>query len=131
MAPRISPQSRKISTSNLDQPHGTNNWESFFSGSAWQYDASTDAVMAMIHAKSRLDASIAKRFVTLDRVRPGKEMLTRVIAMLSLRYRRCPPSQGSFPSRPRPRSSGWRVKGSLHWKKPTNEATAAAAFAHP
>jgi four helix bundle protein len=30
-----------------------------------------------------LDASVAKRFVSADRVRPGKEMIARVVAMLT------------------------------------------------
>jgi four helix bundle protein len=30
-----------------------------------------------------LDASVAKGFVSIDRVRPGKEMLARVVAMLT------------------------------------------------
>jgi four helix bundle protein len=29
------------------------------------------------------DASVAKGFVSIDRVRPGKEMLARVVAMLT------------------------------------------------
>jgi hypothetical protein len=34
-------------------------------------------------APPAFDASVAKGFVSIDRVRPGKEMLARVVAMLT------------------------------------------------
>jgi four helix bundle protein len=36
-----------------------------------------------IECAACLDASVAKRFVSNDRVRPGKEMLGRIVAMLT------------------------------------------------
>ena len=61
-----------------------------------------------IECAACLDASVAKRFVSNDRVRPGKEMLQRIVAMLTrlvdrfdtgeIRVRgESPPSSQSFP----------------------------------
>jgi four helix bundle protein len=52
-----------------------------------------DAGGSAFECAACLDASVAKRFVLADRIRPGKEMLARVVAMLtnalnrSLRHR--------------------------------------------
>ena len=51
-----------------------------------------DARGSAFECAACLDASVAKGFVSIDRVRPGKEMLARVVAMLtrlnrSLRYK--------------------------------------------
>jgi four helix bundle protein len=42
-----------------------------------------DARGSAIECAACLDASVAKRFVSADRVHPGKEMLARVVAMLT------------------------------------------------
>jgi four helix bundle protein len=42
-----------------------------------------DARGSAIECAACLDASVAKGFVSIDRVRPGKEMLARVVAMLT------------------------------------------------
>jgi four helix bundle protein len=42
-----------------------------------------DARGSAIECAACLDASVAKRFVSAERVRPGKEMLARVVAMLT------------------------------------------------
>ena len=42
-----------------------------------------DARGSAIECAACLDASVAKRFVSKDRVRPGKEMLARIVAMLT------------------------------------------------
>jgi four helix bundle protein len=42
-----------------------------------------DARGSAIECAACLDASVAKGFVSLDRVRPGKELLVRVVAMLT------------------------------------------------
>jgi four helix bundle protein len=42
-----------------------------------------DARGSAFECAACLDASVAKRFVSVDRVRPGKEMLARVVAMLT------------------------------------------------
>jgi four helix bundle protein len=42
-----------------------------------------DARGSAIECAACLDASVAKRFVSRDRVRPGKEMLSRIVAMLT------------------------------------------------
>jgi four helix bundle protein len=42
-----------------------------------------DARGSAFECAACLDASVAKGFVSLDRVRPGKEMLGRVVAMLT------------------------------------------------
>ena len=42
-----------------------------------------DARGSAFECAACLDASVAKGFVSVDRVRPGKEMLGRVVAMLS------------------------------------------------
>jgi hypothetical protein len=42
-----------------------------------------DARGSAIECAACLDASVAKRFVSNDRVRPGKEMLARIVAMLT------------------------------------------------
>ena len=42
-----------------------------------------DARGSAIECAACLDASVAKRFVSNDRVRPGKEMLQRIVAMLT------------------------------------------------
>jgi hypothetical protein len=42
-----------------------------------------DARGSAIGCAACLDASVAKRFVSADRVRPSKEMLARVVAMLT------------------------------------------------
>ena len=41
-----------------------------------------DARGSAFESAAGLDASVAKRFVSVDRVDPGKEMLARVVAML-------------------------------------------------
>ena len=67
-----------------------------------------DARGSAIECAACLDASVAKRFVSNDRVRPGKEMLQRIVAMLTrlvdrfdtgeIRVRgESPPSSQSFP----------------------------------
>jgi hypothetical protein len=69
-----------------------------------------DARGSAFECAACLDASVAKGFVSIDRVRPGKEMLARVVAMLtrlnrSLRYKQShvliPPSpnRSSFSAR--------------------------------
>jgi four helix bundle protein len=42
-----------------------------------------DARGSAFECAACLDASVAKRFVSGDRIRPGKEMLARVVAMLT------------------------------------------------
>ena len=42
-----------------------------------------DARGSAFECAACLDASVAKRFASVDRVRPGKEMLARVVAMLT------------------------------------------------
>jgi hypothetical protein len=42
-----------------------------------------DARGSAVECAACLDASVAKRFVSNDRVRPGKEMLGRIVAMLT------------------------------------------------
>jgi four helix bundle protein len=42
-----------------------------------------DARGSAIECAACLDASVAKRFVSNDRIRPGKEMLGRIVAMLT------------------------------------------------
>jgi four helix bundle protein len=42
-----------------------------------------DARGSAFECAACLDASVAKRFVLADRIRPGKEMLARVVAMLT------------------------------------------------
>jgi four helix bundle protein len=42
-----------------------------------------DARGSAIECAACLDASVAKRFVSTDRIRPGKEMLRRIVAMLT------------------------------------------------
>jgi four helix bundle protein len=42
-----------------------------------------DARGSAFECAACLDASVAKRFVSAERVRPGKEMLARVVAMLT------------------------------------------------
>jgi four helix bundle protein len=42
-----------------------------------------DARGSAFECAACLDASVAKRFVSSDRVRPGKEMLARVVSMLT------------------------------------------------
>jgi four helix bundle protein len=42
-----------------------------------------DARGSAIECAACLDASVAKGFVSIDRVRPGKEMLARIVAMLT------------------------------------------------
>jgi four helix bundle protein len=42
-----------------------------------------DARGSAFECAACLDASVAKRFVLSDRIRPGKEMLARVVAMLT------------------------------------------------
>jgi four helix bundle protein len=42
-----------------------------------------DARGSAFECAACLDASVAKRFVSADRIRPGKEMLARVVAMLT------------------------------------------------
>ena len=42
-----------------------------------------DARGSAFECAACLDASVAKRFASADRVRPGKEMLARVVAMLT------------------------------------------------
>ena len=42
-----------------------------------------DARGSAFECAACLDASVAKGFVSIDRVRPGKEMLARVVAMLT------------------------------------------------
>jgi four helix bundle protein len=42
-----------------------------------------DARGSAFECAACLDASVAKGFVSVDRVRPGKEMLGRVVAMLT------------------------------------------------
>ena len=42
-----------------------------------------DACGSAFECAARLDASVAKGFVSIDRVRPGKEMLARVVSMLT------------------------------------------------
>jgi hypothetical protein len=40
-------------------------------------------VTSAIESAACLDASVAKRFVSIDRIHPGKEMLGRIVAMLT------------------------------------------------
>src|SRR6202030_3436330 len=42
-----------------------------------------DARGSAIECAACLDASVAKRFVSIDRIHPGKEMLGRIVAMLT------------------------------------------------
>src|SRR5260370_27562458 len=42
-----------------------------------------DSRGSAIECAACLDASVAKRFVSKDRIRPGKEMLSRIVAMLT------------------------------------------------
>jgi four helix bundle protein len=42
-----------------------------------------DARGSAIECAACLDASVAKRLATADRVRPGKELLVRIVSMLS------------------------------------------------
>src|ERR1700726_1172429 len=42
-----------------------------------------DARGSAFECAACLDASVAKRFASADRVRPGKEMLSRIVAMLT------------------------------------------------
>jgi four helix bundle protein len=42
-----------------------------------------DARGSAFECAACLDASVAKRLVSVDRVQPGKEMLARVVAMLT------------------------------------------------
>jgi four helix bundle protein len=68
-----------------------------------------DARGSAFECAACLDASVAKRIVSADRIRTGKEMLARVGSDAhpldrSLRHRRSPPSQVTIPlTRARPR----------------------------
>ena len=42
-----------------------------------------DARGSAIECAACLDASVAKRFVSIDRIHPSKEMLGRIVAMLT------------------------------------------------
>ena len=52
-----------------------------------------DARGSALECAAGLDASVAKRFATNDRIRGGKEMLTRVVAMLTRLVQRFDPDE--------------------------------------
>ena len=52
-----------------------------------------DARGSAIECAACLDASVAKRFASLDRIKAGKEMLVRIVAMLTKLLMRFDPEQ--------------------------------------
>ena len=54
---------------------------------------SDDARGSAIECAACLDASVAKRFASLDRIQAGKEMLIRIVAMLTKLLMRFDPEQ--------------------------------------
>ena len=52
-----------------------------------------DARGSAIECSACLDASVAKAFTALERIQPGKEMLVRIVAMLSKLVERFDPDQ--------------------------------------